>query len=966
MIAFADLFVGTGCKDVDGRELWSLAERYELVELLDWLAECVDESNFGAVYEFALMKKEEDGKAHRKRLAGLCASLARKKLTKIEGTSLMGLCASTVLKILEACTDREGKMPSSQRKFEGSTLVCRWIAANKEAEGVGLLDGCAMDRVLEILDLEKLTSPEMVEFSEKPFFTELLSPEQKAKLLQQNMRYNIELQRQESKPKQKQEPKLKQERKEKKVDRRGRGQGHGSDSMETDEGESEQEEVVGVKKQKPNRGYERQQKRKNDKQPAGDEAEEEAKMNGCSSKSAAYRKLELQEDGPQRQKQKVKMQAREPQRRQDGKQQQNGKQPRRVAEAREDDDSSGDEERQDEGGGAGVEVRCTYKGCRRPDASSAYRKISTNTSAGGQDWSSLHGQVLCVACYLRYYKYGTLEKGRGQARLGGQNGGVIEEDGGVISSSSSDDDDGNDEAGRVGDDGDGDEDEDEDEDDDGAFQRRTPKRKCRDTPLSEQKKMRPDERQLQASPKKKESEQHEIDHIVSCKIIQRKTASGRLKKKRIFTVHWKGDWGDQQQTQVPERNICEWYVRMWDKEQEKKEKQRLKQLGLWKEPESKKPPEKLVVDFSSDFSHRPVTGGWEIAKRYGAFKMWTGKYGRFPAYGWGKKDGQFLSRAEIGAHGKGADARVVICDSAMHRATVLRCDGELLHTIGGVAETAGGRDDQGGWFHTLDSMQFDESGKLIYGTDMSRNIVQVFDAETGEYKRMFGNVPVWNAETERYDRDFGKKEFSSMTGAACTPFAKKIGLIGGKEVFTPGIVLIDQNGKFHCQIWTRGGEFVCKFGKDGTGKDELSSVLSCVAVDKEGCIYIVDGGNCRVSVFDRKGNWLHHIGRKGTMNGQFQFPYGICISPQGHVFVSDRDGCSVQIFDRVGRFLYAMGRGKMSDLDISWPHGIAMDGSGRLYACCERWLDPKKEKGDKTARSDKVWDTYMIVPVSGS
>jgi hypothetical protein len=61
-------------------------------------------------------------------------------------------------------------------------------------------------------------------------------------------------------------------------------------------------------------------------------------------------------------------------------------------------------------GGSGFERRCTYEGCENPEKSSGFLKISNNTRAGGQDWSSLLGRVLCVACYSRYQDRGTLER----------------------------------------------------------------------------------------------------------------------------------------------------------------------------------------------------------------------------------------------------------------------------------------------------------------------------------------------------------------------------------------------------------------------------------------------------------------------------------------------------------------------------------------------------------------------------
>jgi hypothetical protein len=53
--------------------------------------------------------------------------------------------------------------------------------------------------------------------------------------------------------------------------------------------------------------------------------------------------------------------------------------------------------------------RCTYDHCDDPTNSSKFYQIEEGKTAGGQDWSSVVGSVLCSACYNRFRKRGTLE-----------------------------------------------------------------------------------------------------------------------------------------------------------------------------------------------------------------------------------------------------------------------------------------------------------------------------------------------------------------------------------------------------------------------------------------------------------------------------------------------------------------------------------------------------------------------------
>ena len=50
-----------------------------------------------------------------------------------------------------------------------------------------------------------------------------------------------------------------------------------------------------------------------------------------------------------------------------------------------------------------------------------------------------------------------------------------------------------------------------------------------------------------------------------------------------------------------------------------------------------------------------------------------------------------------------------------------------------------------------------------------------------------------------------------------------------------------------------------------------------VAVDSEGRIFILDGEQSRIQIFDRDGKFIRSFGRKGQGPGEFQSPAGICI-----------------------------------------------------------------------------------------
>jgi hypothetical protein len=56
------------------------------------------------------------------------------------------------------------------------------------------------------------------------------------------------------------------------------------------------------------------------------------------------------------------------------------------------------------------EKRCSYEGCQNPTVSSKFTTISAHCAAGGRDWSSVVGRVLCRTCYKRFMARGQLER----------------------------------------------------------------------------------------------------------------------------------------------------------------------------------------------------------------------------------------------------------------------------------------------------------------------------------------------------------------------------------------------------------------------------------------------------------------------------------------------------------------------------------------------------------------------------
>lgn len=79
---------------------------------------------------------------------------------------------------------------------------------------------------------------------------------------------------------------------------------------------------------------------------------------------------------------------------------------------------------------------------------------------------------------------------------------------------------------------------------------------------------------------------------------------------------------------------------------------------------------------------------------------------------------------------------------------------------------------------------------------------------------------------------------------------------------------------------------------------------SAAVVAKDGRIYVMDGVNNRVAVFNPSGDFLFDFGKGGDEKGEFNFPLGIAVDKANRVYVADSGNGRVQVFSHEGEFLY--------------------------------------------------------------
>jgi DNA-binding beta-propeller fold protein YncE len=107
---------------------------------------------------------------------------------------------------------------------------------------------------------------------------------------------------------------------------------------------------------------------------------------------------------------------------------------------------------------------------------------------------------------------------------------------------------------------------------------------------------------------------------------------------------------------------------------------------------------------------------------------------------------------------------------------------------------------------------------------------------------------------------------------------------------------------------------------------------SDAAVGPEGNLYVLDGVNHRIVVYDVDGKFQFQFGSHGREPGKFLFPLGIATAPDGKVYVADSGNHRIQVFESNGKLLDTISLPNVPSGTPPDPTDVAVDpNSERLY-----------------------------------
>jgi DNA-binding beta-propeller fold protein YncE len=203
-------------------------------------------------------------------------------------------------------------------------------------------------------------------------------------------------------------------------------------------------------------------------------------------------------------------------------------------------------------------------------------------------------------------------------------------------------------------------------------------------------------------------------------------------------------------------------------------------------------------------------------------------------------------------------------------------------------------------------LDLDEQGHL-YVMDGTAKRVQVYDAE-GKHLRTLGADLKW----------------SRPAGLALDSARRRVYAVDAGGVNSPDhrVLALDMDS----------GKLLFEFGKRGSEPGELNLPRDA-AVNAAGEVFVVDGGNFRVQVYNAEGQFLRGFGTVGRQSGQFSRPKEIALDRQGNAYIVDTAFGNFQIFNPAGQLLLDVGTRANADGPARFmlPSGIAVDQDGRVY-----------------------------------
>ena len=193
---------------------------------------------------------------------------------------------------------------------------------------------------------------------------------------------------------------------------------------------------------------------------------------------------------------------------------------------------------------------------------------------------------------------------------------------------------------------------------------------------------------------------------------------------------------------------------------------------------------------------------------------------------------------------------------------------------------------------------------------------------------------------------YGEKKFNYLHDVAIGPNSE--------------VAIVDKDNK-EVIIFDKDLKLVRTFGQ-GSGDSKLDYPVG-VAVDHN-VIAVSEFNHHVVKLFSLQGDYRSKFGSRGSGNGQFMYPEGLCFNSKGLLHVVDYSNCRVQVF-RENVFLFKFGSKGHNPGQFQDPRHIAVDSCDQVYVtdeCDDGGISVFSEDGHFIKRINCKYPFAICIP----
>jgi DNA-binding beta-propeller fold protein YncE len=241
-------------------------------------------------------------------------------------------------------------------------------------------------------------------------------------------------------------------------------------------------------------------------------------------------------------------------------------------------------------------------------------------------------------------------------------------------------------------------------------------------------------------------------------------------------------------------------------------------------------------------------------------------------------------------------------------------NGKFVMQIGHPGQKKTNQDTQDFWM-PADVFVYSKTNELFVADGYGNKRIIVLDADTGQFKRMwgaFGNAPVDGLSSATGEGQAQNRRAPDPNRILATEFDPKdpgppqFNTVHGVKVSRDGLVYVADRGGKRVQVFTVEGKYLtqvwidrwCESVGQGCGNGHTAASVAFSADPAQRFLYVASRSPARVWVFDRKTlEPLESFGRPGIAPGEFDVLHEMTTDLEGNLYTTEvEDGRRVQKF----------------------------------------------------------------------